>query len=260
MPNINIDGQRFDYADTGSGLAVLFLSGLCGSKDWFRYQSAGLADRFRVLATSLRSAGRAVYTLDLLVGDVVGLLDGLRIHHAAIAGHSLGGMVALSFALAHPDRCLALVLSSTAPSYASVPADQLISDLMLGEPRPDGLWARLKQKLLKSDLPKEDSSDPLDYLARHNGGVDRPTLQARLKLMRETDLTERLGEVGVPVLVIAGSREQPYILAGSQALDQRLADSTVEIIEDADQFHFFTRHDQFNEAVADFLLHKVSRP
>ncbi|MGB9619537.1 MAG: alpha/beta fold hydrolase [Armatimonadota bacterium] len=260
MPTIDIDGEQFDYTDTGNGVAVVFLAGLCGSKDWFCYQSAGLGDRFRVIATCLRPAGNTAYTLDSLVRDVARFLERLRVHNAVIAGHSLGGMVALSFALAYADRCLAVVLSSTAPTYGSVSEDQLVSDLMVGKLRPGGFLARLGRRLFGSDRPKEDLSDPLAYLASHNGGIDRATLQARLRLMRETDLTERLGEVSLPVLIVAGAQEQPYALAGSQALDQGLPDSSLEIIEGADQFHFFFAHDQFNEAVADFLLHKVTRP
>ena len=260
MPTIDIDGVRFDYTDTGSGIAVVFVPGLCGSKEWFCYQSAGLADHFRVIALDLRRAGGPDYTLDLLVDDLAKLLTALRVHNVAVAGHSLGGLVALHFALLHADRCLAVVLSSAAPSYASVSEDQIASDLMLGELHPDSLWTGLWRRIAGSRPPKEDPSDPLAHLARHNGNMDRATVSARLKLMRETDLTTRLGEVNAPVLVIAGSREEPYILAGSQLMDQELADSSLEVIEDADQFHFYLRHDQFNAVVADFLLHKIARP
>lgn len=260
MPTIDIDGVRFDYTDTGSGIAVVFVPGLCGSREWFWYQSAGLADHFRVIALDLRRAGGPDYTLDLLVDDVAKLLTALRVHAAAVAGHSLGGLVALRFALSHADRCLALVLSSTMPSYASVSEDQIISDLMLGELRPDSFWLRLRRSVFGSRQPKEDLSDPLAHLARYNGDIDRATLHARLKLMQQTDLTAQLGEINAPVLIVAGSREEPYILAGSQLMDQELPDSCLEVIEDADQFHFYLRHDQFNAAVTDFLLHNVARP
>jgi len=249
-----------DYDDTGGGIAIVFLPGLCGSKEWFCYQSAGLTDHFRVVACDVRRSRGSGYALEVLVDDLAKLLTSLRIHTAAVAGHSLGALVALRFALTHADRCLALVLSSAAPCYASVSEDQIASDLMLGELRPDGLWARLWRRISGPPKAKEDPSEPLAYLASHNGGIDRATLAARAKLMRETDLTAQLGEIDAPVLVVAGSREQPYVLAGSQLLDQELPDSFLEVIEDADQFHFFLRHDQFNAAVADFLLHKIARP
>ncbi len=261
MPTIDIDGARFDYTDTGSGMALVFVPGLCGSSEWFCYQSAGLSDHFRVICLDLRGGAGRDCTLDRLVEDVAKLLSALRVHAAAVAGHSLGGLVALHFALTHADRCLAIVLSSTVPGYASVPEDQIVSDLVLGEIRPDGFWARLWRGVLGSRRPRQDdSSDPLAHLARHNGNIDRATLHARLKLMRQTDLTAQLGEVSAPALVVAGSREQPSVLAGCQLLDQELADSSLEVIENADQFHFYLNHDEFNSAVADFLLHNVARP
>ena len=107
--------------------------------------------------------------------------------------------------------------------------------------------------------PKEDASDPLDFLARSACNTDRATLNARLKLLRETDLRPVLSEVEAPALIVAGSAEKPYILAGSQLMDQALPDSSLEIIEDADQFHFYTRHDLFNSVVAEFLSHKIAR-
>ncbi|MCX8054014.1 MAG: alpha/beta hydrolase [Armatimonadetes bacterium] len=260
MPTIHIEDERFEYTDAGSGIAVVFVPGLCGSNEWFCYQSAGLSDHFRIITTNLRRADKRNYSLDRLANDIAGLLTALRIHSAAVVGHNLGGLVALQFALTHTNRCLAVVLSSTMPSYASVTEDQIISDMMLGELRPSGFWAKLLRKVLRSSTPLEDTSNPLTYLARHNGDIDRSTLTARLKLMRETDLTASLGKVGAPALIVAGSREQPYALAGCQLLEQELPDSSLEVIEGADQFHFYLAHDQFNLAVAEFLTRKISRP
>ena len=259
LPTIDIDGLRFDYADTGRGIPVVFVAGLCGSKEWFCYQSAGLSDHFRVIACGLRRARGPDYPLDLLVDDLAKLLSALRIHAAAVAGYSLGGLVALRFAICHADRCLALVLASTAPSFASLSEEEIESTMMLGELRPESPWVRLWRSIVGFKEPRQDLSDPLAHLARQNGGIDRATLNARIKLMRETDLRLQLGEVEAPVLVIAGSREEPCILAGSQILDQELPDSSLEVIEDADQFHFCLRHDLFNAAVADFLCTKIKR-
>ena len=54
-------------------------------------------------------------------------------------------------------------------------------------------------------------------------------------------------------LIVAGSADSPAMLAGSQALEQLIADATLEVLEGADHFCFYTRHDLFNAAVHDYL-------
>ncbi len=258
MPSVDIDGVRVNYTDIGSGVAVVFLPGPCGSKEWFCYQSAGLSDHYRVICCDLRR-GRGELSLDILADDVRRLLVALRLTDAVVAGHSLGGMIALQFAATCPERCLAAIVSSTSPFYHGVRNDQLHQDLVLCEPESQGFWSKLWQRFVGGSDRCPSLPDPLDYLARNNGGIDRASLAERLSLMGRADLTPVLGRVQVPTLVVAGSEELPYVLAGAQTLDEELPDSSIEIIEGADQFHFYLHHDLFNAAVADFLMHKVAR-
>jgi len=66
-----------------------------------------------------------------------------------------------------------------------------------------------------------------------------------------------LGEIAVPTLVVAGSLEMPQVLTGAQILEQNMPRASLEIIEGAEQFHFYTSHDRFNTIVADFVAHTI---
>ena len=259
MPTVIVDAIRVDYTDAGVGLPLVFVSGLFGSPEWFSYQISGLSDRYRVLAYSLRPArGRIYYSLDLLADDLVRILDKLKIHETVVIGHTLGAMVALTLAAAHPERVPAVVAVATAPSFAGVEEQDIIDHLSPGEIEREGFLARLLKRNTGAPPPPVDDSDPVAYLARH-GQVDRPTVNARLRLMRGADVTPILPQVQAPTLVVAGARDWSRILAGSQLIYQSAPDSAIEIIEDADHFCFFSRHDLFNALVDDFVSSEVPR-
>ena len=76
--------------------------------------------------------------------------------------------------------------------------------------------------------------------------------------MRKTDLTPLLDRVEVPTLIVASSEEPPYVLSGSQALQQGIPEASIEIIEGADRFCFYTRHDLFNAIAADYLTETIA--
>lgn len=259
MPTVVVDGLRVDYVDAGVGLPLVFVPGLFGSAEWFRYQVSGLSNRYRVLGYSLRrSRGRIRYSLDLLVNDLIRFLDRMRIHEAVVIGHTLGAMVALKFAAAHPERVPAVVAVSAAPSFAGVADEDIVEHLSPGHLLEDGFWARLWKRIARRASPPIDDSHPLAHLIEH-GSVDRATLRARLRVMREEDITPVLADVLAPTLVIAGARDWSKILAGSQIIDQATPNSAIEIIEEADHFCFFARHDLFNTLVDDFVSNKVPR-
>ncbi len=261
MPAIYIDGLRVNYTDTGSGACIVFVPGLAGAKEWFNYQASGLSDRYRIVSYDLRRARKRAahsgYTLDQLVDDLERLLSALHIHEATIAGHSLGGLIALQFAIAHPDRCSLLILSSTAPCYYDVSEAELVSYYIPGGFRPEGLLAALKRMLFGSKLAPEDENDTIAFLKHSVRDLDAGTLFARLKLLREVDMTPLLGEIAVPALIVAGSLEMPQVLAGAQVLEQNMPCSSLEVIEGADQFHFYTSHDRFNTIIDDFVTRMI---
>lgn len=254
MPTACIDGLRIGYTDTGSGLPVVFAPSLTGSKEWFHYQSLGLSDHYRIISYDVRRArGRGPYSLDMLADDLARFLSALRIGAAGVVGHGFGGLVALKFAFLHPERAPALILSSTAPTFAGTSDEDLLALLCPTQVGFESVWQRLWKLVRPPRTVPEDDTDPVAYLARHNGEVDAATVAARLRILRESDLTPVLPEIAAPSLIIAGADDSPRVLAGSQLMDQRLPESTLEVIEGAGHFCFFTRHDLFNATVVDFL-------
>jgi esterase len=103
----------------GEGSALVILHGLLGSSDNWLSPARRLAKRFRVCLFDLRNHGGSPHsdsmTLEELAGDVAESLDAAGISRVHLLGHSLGGKVAMEFALRHPDRVNGLAIIDIAP-------------------------------------------------------------------------------------------------------------------------------------------------
>ena len=111
------DGVKIHYATMGNGPLVVMLHGFPDFWYTWRAQMPALAEHFRVVAIDLRGynesdkpEGVESYAVDRLVGDVSAVLRHFEAKSATIVGHDWGGMIAWSFAMAHPEQTDRLVI------------------------------------------------------------------------------------------------------------------------------------------------------
>src|SRR5262250_2403998 len=122
MPRIAINGVELVYEDHGSGeRPFVLVHGFTGFRDDFREQLPALTELGRTIIYDHRGHGDSghtgdatTYTFAQLVDDLRALLDALGVKRCDLLGHSMGGMIALRFALAYPERVASLVLMDTA--------------------------------------------------------------------------------------------------------------------------------------------------
>src|SRR3954454_5260355 len=119
MPQVEVNGQRIFYEDSGEGeTAVVFSHGYLMDHSMFDAQRDALRDRFRVIAWDERGHGQTETSDDAFTywdsaRDLLGLLDALEIEQAVLAGMSQGGFLSMRAALTAPERVKALVLLDT---------------------------------------------------------------------------------------------------------------------------------------------------
>jgi pimeloyl-ACP methyl ester carboxylesterase len=114
---LQINGETFHVIEQGAGPAVLFCHGFPDTAATWRSQMRAVADAgYRAVALDMRGFGEsfapsdpALYTSLHTVGDLVGVLDALKIDTAVIVGHDWGADHAQRAALMRPDRFRALV-------------------------------------------------------------------------------------------------------------------------------------------------------
>jgi pimeloyl-ACP methyl ester carboxylesterase len=114
MPDITlrggeVDGLSLHYVVAGRGPAVVLLHGLGGFAASWRHTIEALASRATVFAVDLPGFGRsakprAAYRLGYFARALHGFLEATGIAQASLVGHSLGGSVAVTYALTHPAR------------------------------------------------------------------------------------------------------------------------------------------------------------
>ncbi len=239
------------------------IPGITEFKEEFAFQFHGLADSYRIISYDLRRGLKRAsdYTLDMLVEDLRRFMAALGIDGAVICGHSFGGLVATEFALQYPDLAKALVLVSSYASMPDIPPDEFVAATSAaGHPFHRGMgttlriqMSRLLGRKTSGALAMEDEVSAVRTVARQAEKTSKTTIYERLKIIKKTNLRDRLPLLEMPTLVIAGAKDRSMFLSSAQELYQGIPNAFLEVLEGGSHFCFLTRHDQFNTVVDEFL-------
>ncbi len=133
--------MRLYVREFGSGAPFVMLHGLFGNGENWRSIARRFSDSFRILLPDLRNHGDSPHApsleLEEMANDVVETADNLGVERFALLGHSLGGKVAMTVALRHPDRVQALVVVDIAPRAYKASHEAIV----------DGMQAVLNQSV-----------------------------------------------------------------------------------------------------------------
>jgi pimeloyl-ACP methyl ester carboxylesterase len=107
--HVEVGEAKIYYATYGKGDPVVLLHGGLGNADHWAFQVPALAKTHQVIVIDSRNQGRSTYTRSkvtyhVMAGDVLAVLDKLKIPKAAIIGWSDGGSIGLDLAIHNPDR------------------------------------------------------------------------------------------------------------------------------------------------------------
>ena len=118
MEKVKVNGINIVYERRGRGEPLVLIHGYPLDRTTWDEVASLLETDFDLIIPDLRGMGQSdimdkTYTITDLASDVAGLLDHLKIQKAFIAGHSMGGYVALAFARAYPNRVRGLGMISS---------------------------------------------------------------------------------------------------------------------------------------------------
>jgi pimeloyl-[acyl-carrier protein] methyl ester esterase len=177
-----------------------------------------------------------------------------------VLGWSLGGLVAMQWALARPGRIARLVLVATSPSFVTRDGWR---DAMAPETLArfgDELQSAYRLTLLRFlTLQVQGSDEGRATLAQlrtrlfERGDPSPKVLAGALELLGSTDLRPMLAGIGVPTLVIAGDRDALVPCAATVELAQALPQATQVTIGGAAHAPFLSHRRAFLEAALPFL-------
>lgn len=129
MTHVDVNGVCFNVERAGAGPALVLLHGFTGSSTTWADHVPVFAREFDTVAVDLLGHGASAvpidperYRMEHAVADLTGLLDQMNISQAAWLGYSMGGRVALQYAVAQPARVAALVLEGASPGSPIQPS------------------------------------------------------------------------------------------------------------------------------------------
>ena len=251
--HLNLEGGGIWYEVAGDGPAVVLMhAGIADSRMWDA-QFEGFAEHHRVVRFDVRGFGRSPPpTAPFSRGeDVVALMDHLEIPSAALVGCSMGGGIAISLALQHPDRVHALVPVATALPGYQWPENEL--DRQTEEAVAARDWDRVVGLNIEQWAPLR--TDPevdalIERMIRENARVDE--LPEELFLPTPSAM-DGLEEIRCPTLVVVGETDPPPIFDIANILVERIPRAQRVDIAGADHLVPLRRPREFNEAVLGFV-------
>ena len=275
MPNITIRGVSMYVDVVGHGPPLLLMHGGPGLDHISLVPFKALADRHTMVFYDHRCNGRSTgaalgsMTWDNLTADAEALRTALGFERWAVLGHSFGGHVALEYVLRYPGRVTHLVLLDTAADahWSQEHAPEVLSDrgydaktvavarrFYSGRVAPKD-FVRAALRL----LPAYDSRFSVVRAARGMlaGAWRMKTRPEALtfggQMMRGWNVMDRLGEIRVPTLVLAGHDDFLFPPESQALLAAAIPDARLRIIERAGHNPQAERTEATLAAVADFL-------
>lgn len=246
---IEINGIQVHYKMTGTGEPVMILlHGFGASTYTWHKVMAPLADRGTVIAFDRPAFGLTErplpgswaednpYSSDFAVKLTIGLMDELGVDKAILVGHSAGAGIAVQTALAHPMRVNGLVLVDPALSGRPGMPDWLENTPQmkrLGPYLARSLAGKEGEAFLEAswhDFSKFTEADKEAYRKPLRAADWDVALWEFTKANRTTDMTPRLSEIKVPVLVISGDDDRIIPITESERIAKDLPDARLEVV------------------------------
>ena len=264
-----VNGMDIHYAVAGEGPPIVFLHGLGASCVTWQENIGPLSERFTVYTPDIPGHGDSVklgveYTVEAGVSFILGFLDAVGAQIAALAGSSMGGLIALQTALQHSERVSHLVLINTAGIGREIAGYLRVMSLpMLGEflEGPTHRSAKAMMRLVFG--PRKEYPEALfEELVRTRslpGGRDAVLKSLRvgvniLGMKPEHRLLHRLRELQMPLMIVWGALDLVFPPKHAQAAVEAAPGSQLLFFPNAGHWPHMEEAERFNAEVTAFLL------
>jgi len=242
----------------GNGPDLVLLHGWSMNAGVWEEVAAQLVRQFRVHSVDLPGHGESPacepYTLDAIAARLAACVP-----RATVCGWSLGGQLALRWAMTHPAQVERIVLIASTPRFVrgagwesgmEAAVFDAYSQYLLRDPA--SALERFALLQAHGDTDIRGVSRRLRTHLPARGAADVAALAAGLQILKDTDLRADLAGVGQPVLILHGQRDTVVPPAAAEYLERNLQQSTLEVIADAAHAPFLGRAHDVAQRIAGF--------
>ena len=246
----------------GEGLPVVFLhAGVCDKRMWREQMTAVAEEGWHAIAYDRRGYGESESPDEAFnhVDDLEAVLAALDIHAAVLVGCSMGGGLALDFALRHPGRVIGLVLIGTSVTGAPWSATQAEQQLEMAE---EDAWERGDRDMLNRVQAHEWLDGPRTQSGRVGGAVRELFLDMNAIALGKPELTleerrpaawPRVAEVGAPTLLLVGDEDFTALIDRHEHLSEEMPNAFAAVLEGVAHIPSIERPGLVNSMLLEFL-------
>jgi pimeloyl-ACP methyl ester carboxylesterase len=284
------DGAELFIEEAGasSRRGAIFIHGSALRTDAWFYQLAGIGNH-RLVFYDLRGHGMSPapreprYDIPSLAGDLEVVMDECKLDEVILVGHSIGGMIAMTLCLEHPElmgsriKGLGLLNTTYGPAVETLIGGAALARVERMTRRPFdmlGAYSSRIDRWCKVVKPSDAlfwgvafaafapgaSAKHIDFAYDMVGDTPIDLVFELVKSYRAFDVRGRLDEINVPTLVISGVHDRLTLPSASEYLAEHLPKAELHILEECGHMAMLERHSEVNALLERFFDDTLGRP
>jgi len=205
---------------------------------------------YRVFALDLpghgKSGGRGLQSISRYAEAMLDWLEVMGMHSAVFVGHSMGGAIAMTLALEHPEHVLGLGLIGSATRLR-------VNPILIEETAHETRYLAAVGKIVAWSFSPQAPENLTTLVAKRLGQIRPSVLNGDLVACEAFDETNRISQITQPALVICGSEDRMIPVRNAYFLADSLPNAQLQIISGAGHMVMLERPEEVASALARFL-------
>lgn len=260
MNNLRINNVELAYRDESTGEPIVFLHAFPLNQTMWDNQVAEFQSTNRIITFDWRgfgdsSVGSENHGLTGFADDLASLLDELKIQRATICGLSMGGYSAFAFYRKYANRVKALILCDTRATADTDEGKKSRYEMaeLARQRGASALVETMIPKLLGESTLKTKPEIVAKVKKMIEGAHPEGIAQALIGMAQRADSTDLLAGITCPTLIVVGKEDKLTPPSDAEKMNQSIAFSHLQIIENAGHLPNLEEPDSFNQALGNFL-------
>lgn len=265
MSSVDVNGVTLNYRELGSRdkRTIVFAHTALFGSDVFDHLASELVNSFHLILLDIHGHGESGYrtllTLEEMTADYYHLLTRLNLSNLIWVGHSIGGMIGMRLALAHPEVIRSLVLIATTARLDPLQVREQAWPLweMFRAGHREDIVDVAFQLIF---APATHKNQPQLIERYRNKVIDiqdaEGIFQAVSAVFNRSDIGDQIGAINAPTLVIAGKEDMVTSSAESEVIASRIPDAQLAVIAEASHMVVVEKPQEVTQLIREFLKMK----